>query len=125
MANHDHGTNPLTRPPKNGPDAQKPDALSPPPWQCMAMAKTAASPTRGKAPKTSDTRPGTENTVPEQNLPPNQFRRLLAEIFADAEDHGLGTWAVTFNAAPDKTEEAANFIESRAALLAETRLSQA
>jgi hypothetical protein len=58
----------------------------------------------------------------EQNLPPNPYRRLLAEIFADAEDHGLGTWNVTFNAALGKTEEAANFVESRAALLAETRL---
>jgi len=62
--------------------------------------------------------------MPEQNLPPNGFRRLLAEIFADAEDHGLGTWGVSFDAAPGKTEEAANFIESRAALLAETRLDQ-
>lgn len=54
--------------------------------------------------------------------PPNPWRRLLAEIFADAEDHGLGTWTVDFHAAPDRVEEARNFIESRAALLAESRL---
>jgi hypothetical protein len=53
---------------------------------------------------------------------PNTFRRLLAEIFADAEDHGLGTWSPAFTAAPGKTDEAAAFIESRAALLAERRL---
>lgn len=56
------------------------------------------------------------------DMPPNPWRRILAEIFADAEDHGLGTWGVTFDAAPGKTEAAANFIESRAALLAENRL---
>lgn len=62
----------------------------------------------------------TEETGPV--TPPNAWRRLLAEIFADAEDHGLGTWGPTFTATPGKTEEAANFIESRAALLAESRL---
>lgn len=58
----------------------------------------------------------------DQNPVPNTYRRLLAEIFADAEDHGLGTWGPSFNAAPGKTEEAATFIETRAELLADIRL---
>jgi hypothetical protein len=55
---------------------------------------------------------------------PNPWRRVLAEIFADAEDHGLGTWDPSFTANPGKAEEAAAFIESRAALLAEKRLDE-
>lgn len=56
--------------------------------------------------------------------PPNAYRRLLAEIFADAEDHGLGTWGPSFTATPGKVDEAAAFIESRAELLAERRLDE-
>jgi hypothetical protein len=56
-------------------------------------------------------------------LPPNSHRRLLAEIFADAEDHGLGTWGPTFQAHPDKIDAACAFIDTRATLLAEKRLA--
>lgn len=55
---------------------------------------------------------------------PNAWRRILAEVFADAEDHGLGNWGPSFTAGPGKTEEAATFIETRVALLAEKRLGE-
>jgi hypothetical protein len=45
--------------------------------------------------------------TPNSDLAPNAWRRLRAEIFSDAEDHGLGTWAPSFTAAPGKTENAA------------------
>lgn len=53
---------------------------------------------------------------------PNAHRRLLAEIFSDAEAKGLGSWSPTFQAAPGKTEQACAFIDSRAALLTWKRL---
>ena len=55
---------------------------------------------------------------------PNAYRRILAEIFADAEDHGLGTWTPTFQADPEKIDQACAFIETRADLLAEIRLTK-
>lgn len=55
--------------------------------------------------------------------PPNAHRRLLAEIFADAEDHHLGTWTPTFHAAPGKIDQACAFVDTRAVLLAEKRLT--
>lgn len=45
--------------------------------------------------------------------PPNEWRRVLAEAFADAEDHGLGTWGPTFQANPGREEAAAAFIGER------------
>lgn len=68
--------------------------------------------------------PNPDATAADQTFPPNPWRRLLAEIFADAEDHGLGVWTITFAAADGKTELACKFIEARAALLAETRLGE-
>lgn len=58
-------------------------------------------------------------------ISPNPHRRLLAEIFADAEDHGLGTWTPVFHARPEKVEQACAFVASRSALLADKRLTLA
>lgn len=49
----------------------------------------------------------------------NAARRVLAELFADAEDRGFGTWQPIFEANPDKVEEACAFIELRSRQLAE------
>lgn len=44
---------------------------------------------------------------------PRAWRLMLAEVFADAEDHGLGTWTPTFQAAPGCADQAADFMEKR------------
>lgn len=49
---------------------------------------------------------------------PRDWRLLLAEAYADAEDHGLGTWLPTFRAAPDQHDQAAEFIKARCDWLA-------
>jgi hypothetical protein len=53
---------------------------------------------------------------------PLSWRVLLFEIFAEAERHGLGTVDVQFNAAPGRSDEAADFIGARADFLADNRL---
>lgn len=55
----------------------------------------------------------------------NAHRRMLAEIYADAEDHGIGTWVPVFEAQPDKLDQAHAFVVSRTRLLAGRRLTAA
>jgi hypothetical protein len=51
--------------------------------------------------------------------PPNEWRRILADAFADAEDHGLGTWSPTFHASAGHEDQAAAFIGERCTFLFE------
>lgn len=45
---------------------------------------------------------------------PLAYRKLLAELFADAEAHGLGYLEVGFRAHPGQQDAAADYIGSRA-----------
>lgn len=51
--------------------------------------------------------------------PPNEYRRVLARLFAECEDRGLGTWQVSFRAHPGRENEAADYIEQRCEFVAE------
>ena len=44
---------------------------------------------------------------------PLAYRKLLAELFADAESHGLGHLEVGFRAHPGQQDAAADYIGSR------------
>jgi hypothetical protein len=50
-----------------------------------------------------------------------EYRILLAGMFAEAEDRGLGTLNVGFTATPGKEEEAADYIAPRSEFLAGRR----
>lgn len=53
---------------------------------------------------------------------PNSYRLVLAKLFAEAEDKGLGTWSPTFRAAPGRENEAADYLGARAEFVAEQEL---
>jgi len=53
-------------------------------------------------------------TPPSTGPVPLAHRKLLAELFADAESHGLGYLEVGFRAHPGQQDAAADYIGSRA-----------